>query len=57
MKNSYIVEFIGTFFLTCTIGFAVQGPDKVLAPLGIGAVLMAMVFAGGHISGRITTRR
>ncbi len=45
-----IVEFIGTFFLVFTIGAAVASGSGI-APLAIGAVLMAMVFAGGHISG------
>ncbi|GAA2041630.1 aquaporin [Catenulispora yoronensis] len=46
----YIVEFIGTFFLVLTVGVAVLG-QVALAPLAIGAVLMTMVYAGGHISG------
>lgn len=45
-----IVEFIGTFFLVFTIGGAVAS-GSVLAPVAIGAVLMVMVYAGGHISG------
>src|SRR5256885_510714 len=50
--NKYIVEFIGTFFLVLTIGCAViPAAPGVLAPLAIGAGLMVMVFAGGHISG------
>jgi aquaporin Z len=44
------VEFIGTFFLVFTVGMAVA-KDGTLAPLAIGAVLMVMVFAGGHVSG------
>jgi aquaporin Z len=44
------VEFIGTFFLMLTIGMAVATAGA-LAPLAIGAVLMVMVFAGGHVSG------
>jgi len=46
----YITEFIGTFFLVFTIGCAVLGKVE-LAPLAIGAVLMVMVYAGGHVSG------
>src|ERR1700704_5629518 len=46
----YAVEGIGTFFLVFTVGTAV-GSASALAPLGIGAVLMVMVYAGGHISG------
>lgn len=49
----YLVEFIGTFFLVATIGFVVIGREdiKPMAPLAIGAVLMVMVYAGGHVSG------
>jgi aquaporin Z len=46
----YTVEAIGTFFLVFTVGAAV-GSGSPLAPLGIGAVLMVMVYAGGHLSG------
>ncbi|MEO7922089.1 MAG: aquaporin [Chitinophagaceae bacterium] len=42
--KKYITEFIGTFFLVLTIGMTGN-------PLAIGAVLMVMVYAGGHISG------
>ena len=48
--RKYLVEFIGTFFLVFTVTCAVLS-GAPLAPLGIGAVLMVMVFAGGHISG------
>jgi len=49
----YIVEFFGTFFLVLTIGMTVIDPGGAgaMAPLAIGSVLMAMVYAGGHISG------
>ena len=46
----YAVEAIGTFFLVFTVGAAV-GSASPLAALGIGAVLMVMIYAGGHISG------
>ncbi|MDT5069662.1 MAG: aquaporin, partial [Mycobacterium sp.] len=46
----YAVEAIGTFFLVFTVGAAV-GSGGPLAPLGIGAVLMVMIYAGGHLSG------
>src|SRR3954465_13025433 len=46
----YAVEAIGTFFLVFTVG-AAGGGGSSLAPLGIGAVLMVMVYAGGHLSG------
>jgi aquaporin Z len=49
--KKYITEFIGTFFLVLTIGLAVNGGAGTLAPLAIGAALMVMVYAGGHISG------
>ena len=48
--KKYLVEFIGTFFLVFTIGMAVRSGSP-LAPLAIGASLMVMIFAGGHISG------
>lgn len=49
----YLTEFVGTFFLMLTIGSTVLAPNDAgpMAPLAIGAVLMAMVFAGGHVSG------
>jgi aquaporin Z len=50
--NKYIAEFIGTFFLVLTIGCTViPGNPGVIPPLAIGAALMVMIFAGGHISG------
>jgi len=49
--KKYITEFIGTFFLTLTVGMVVLGGKGDFAPLAIGAVLMVMIFAGGHISG------
>ncbi|MBM4075092.1 MAG: porin [Planctomycetes bacterium] len=48
--NKYLTELIGTFFLVLTIGSTVVGGTGI-PPLAIGAVLMAMVFAGGHVSG------
>ncbi len=51
--NKLITEFIGTFFLVLTIGCTVIGTagSGVIPPLAIGAALMVMIFAGGHISG------
>ena len=50
--NRYLMELIGTFFLVLTVGCTVIGNGPgVIPPLAIGSVLMAMVFAGGHISG------
>jgi aquaporin Z len=45
-----VTEFIGTFFLVLTIALTVVGGSP-FAPLAIGAVLMVMVYMGGHISG------
>lgn len=39
-----IIEFIGTMFLVMVIGLSGD-------PLAIGAILMVMVYMGGHISG------
>jgi aquaporin Z len=50
--NKYLTELIGTFFLVFTVGCTViGGGNGVIAPLAIGAALMVMIFAGGHISG------
>jgi aquaporin Z len=46
----YVTEAVGTMFLVFTIG-AVTAAAGTLAPLAIGAVLIAMIYAGGHISG------
>lgn len=50
--NKYLTEFIGTFFLVLTIGCTViPGREGVLPALAVGAALMVMVYAGGHVSG------
>lgn len=50
--RKYLTEFIGTFFLVFTVGMCVIKPDiGNFAPIAIGAVLMVMVYAGGHVSG------
>jgi len=51
-----IIEFIGTFFLVLVIGMVsyhqvLFGSPNLLAPVGIGAMLMVMVYLGGNISG------
>lgn len=55
MKESlkkYIVEFIGTFFLVFTIGTILFGGSTGnSAIIGVGFILMVMVYAGGPISG------
>jgi aquaporin Z len=48
--RKYVVEFIGTFVLVLTVVCTVL-THATLAPLAIGAALMVMVYAGGHISG------
>jgi aquaporin Z len=50
--RKYAAEFIGTFFLVFTVGCTgiAAGPG-VIPPLAIGAVLMVMIYAGGHVSG------
>lgn len=47
----YLVEFIGTFFLVLTIGVTGIPGGDLLRPVAIGAILMVMVYAGGHVSG------
>jgi aquaporin Z len=51
MLKKYLTEFIGTFFLVFTIGLAGGQPEKPLAALAIGSVLMVMIYMGGHVSG------
>jgi aquaporin Z len=50
--NKYLTEAIGTFFLVLVIGCTVigRGPG-VIPPQAIGAILMVMIYAGGHVSG------
>jgi aquaporin Z len=49
--NRLAHEFIGTFFLVFTICVAsVYGKAGAYGPLAIGTVLVAVVYAGGHIS-------
>src|SRR3984893_6801866 len=49
-RRKLVVELIGTFFLVFTVGASLR-TATALAPLAIGAVVMVMVYAGGHISG------
>ena len=52
LMKKYLVEFISTFFFVFTIGMSVIAPGAGnLAPFAIAAVLMVMIYAGGHISG------
>lgn len=50
LSARYSTEAIGTFFLVFTVGAAVASGTP-LAPLGIGAVLMVVIYAGAHLSG------
>ncbi|WP_462137605.1 aquaporin [Candidatus Mycalebacterium sp.] len=47
LTKKLTVEFIGAFFLVFTIGIS----SGDFAPFAVAGVLMAMIFAGGHISG------
>jgi len=53
--SKYVTEFVGTFLLCFTIGVAAApgnpGLASGLAPLSIGAMLLAQVYAGGATSG------
>ena len=48
-----IAEFVGTFFLVFIIGMMLLDPGGTpeLAPFAIAGVLIAMIYAGYHISG------
>jgi len=48
--RKYAVEVIGTFFLVFTVAVSALS-HSTFTPLAAGAVLMVMVYAGGHISG------
>jgi aquaporin Z len=48
--RKYVTEFIGAFFLTFAVGVAALS-GSVFVPLAAGAMLMVMIYAGGHISG------
>ena len=49
--NKYMVEFAGTFFLVLAIVCCVNGDSQELAPIAVGSLLSALVYAGIHISG------
>lgn len=48
--KALITEAIGTFLMMLIIGLSVQRDDS-LAALAVGATVLAMVYAGGRISG------
>jgi aquaporin Z len=47
MLDTYAVEALGTFGLVLTVGVGLASRTP-FAALGIGAVLMALIYAGGH---------
>ncbi len=49
--KKYLVEVIGTFFLVLTIICCSYTAQGILAPFAIACVIIAIVYAGGHISG------
>jgi aquaporin Z len=49
--GKYLMEFIGTFFLVLTVTVTVLSGFSNFAPLAIGMVLVALVYAGGFVSG------
>ncbi|MDO8367859.1 MAG: aquaporin [Saprospiraceae bacterium] len=50
--KKYLTEFIGTFFLVLTVVLAANNPNMAaMAPLAIAGMYLAMIYAGGHISG------
>ena len=49
MFPKLLTELLGTMLLVFTIGLAVSA--GALAPLAIGAALIALVYMGGHVSG------
>jgi aquaporin Z len=52
LDRKLLVEFIGMFMFVFTVGMATNKAGAgAVAPLAIGAALMVLVFAGGHISG------
>lgn len=48
--HNYLGEFLGTYFLVLTVGCNVL-TDSIGAALSIGAVLMAMIYTIGPVSG------
>jgi hypothetical protein len=48
--DKYVVEAVGTFALVFTVGVGL-GSRSPIAAVGIGAILMAVICAGGHRAG------
>jgi len=49
--TDFVIEFVGTFLLSFTVGCAARNGGSVLTPLSIGSMLMSQVYAGGPTSG------
>jgi len=49
--KKYLTEGIGTFFLVLTLVLTNNNGAGALAPLAVGSILIAMIYAGSHISG------
>jgi aquaporin Z len=51
-KRKLLTEFIGTFFLMLTIAMVVKsGKATGFEPIAIGGMIMALIYAGGPVSG------
>jgi len=51
MRNQFIAEFIGTYFLYLTIGMCVVPPGAAeMTPVAVAIGLAALVYSCGHIS-------
>ena len=48
--DKYVAEAVGTFALVFTVGVGLGSRSPVVA-VGIGAILMALIYAGGHRAG------
>ncbi|MBL7825464.1 MAG: aquaporin [Saprospiraceae bacterium] len=50
--QKYLAELIGAFFLTLTFVLTTTHTElTIIAPAATGLIFMAMIYAGGHISG------
>ncbi|MBP8726049.1 MAG: aquaporin [Saprospiraceae bacterium] len=49
--NKLVVECIGTFFLVLVVNMCALGNAGTFTPIAAGFILVAMIFAGGHVSG------
>ena len=57
----YIAEFVGTLIVTCTFAMVTQpnityynatkSEESFIAPVAVGFVMIALIYAFGHISG------